>query len=410
MKIGYIMQAGVPDVRLIPPSGPANHVRQVFKELVNLGHQVRMLVVFNKQILKSDDLEHFETVHVRWFDDALPHIFERLVRRIQFELKLPYVALFESLRFAQACIQELYQYDLLYERLGWLGYGGALASRRIGIPLVLEVNGDHLSEFEFLGLDLGGIQRWLSITLMKRAAHTAARVVATGEGWRQRFIERWEVNPDKVILVENGSEIVNLLSRDQLRCFQTQNCANKQITLIYIGAFEPWHGLQILIRSAASLLAQGLPLHLLLVGSGTVSKELEQLVHELTIDPYITFTGQLATQQISNLLANADIGLSPYCGRAEYSGLKILDYKAAGLAIIASGEYGQPAVIDHGRTGWIVPPCDEMALRQAIFELASDEKKRIQLGQEARREAERFHSWKHTAREIESLLTEIAGV
>jgi glycosyltransferase involved in cell wall biosynthesis len=407
MRIGYIMQAGVPDIRRSPPSGPANHVKQVYKELVALGHQVRILAFMDSQIWKSDDLEHFEAVRVRWFDDTLPHLFERIIRRIQFELKLPYAALFESFRFSQACVQELDQYDILYERMGWVGYGGVIASRRMKIPLVLEVNGDHLSEFEFLGIDLRGIQRWLSIRLMKTAIHLATRIVATGEGWKQRFIDRWGVKPDQVIVVENGSEIVNLLSRNQLRCFQPQTNVDKQITLIFIGAFESWQGLQILIRSVAELIDRGLPLHLILIGTGTISSELEQLVHELAIDPHITFTGHLTIQQISTILASADIGVSPYCGRVEFSGLKLFDYKAAGLAVIASGENGQPAVLEHGRTGWIVPPCDKTALCQAISELVVNHERRMLLGQNARQEAERFHSWKNTATEIESLLLEI---
>ena len=33
IKIGYLLQAGVPDVRQRPFSGAANHVREVIKEL-----------------------------------------------------------------------------------------------------------------------------------------------------------------------------------------------------------------------------------------------------------------------------------------------------------------------------------------------------------------------------------------
>ena len=76
----------------------------------------------------------------------------------------------------------------------------------------------------------------------------------------------------------------------------------------------------------------------------------------------IEFAGQLAPKQFATLLANSDIAVSPYCGWAEYSGLKIFDYKAAGLAIIASGEGDQPKTLQQGKTGMIVPPCDLTAL------------------------------------------------
>ncbi len=81
------------------------------------------------------------------------------LRRIQSTLQLPYLHFFESMRFASACWQELAGCDLLYERMGWMGCGGAIAARRSGQPLVLEVNGDHLAEYEMLGVAPQGIQR-----------------------------------------------------------------------------------------------------------------------------------------------------------------------------------------------------------------------------------------------------------
>ena len=389
MKIGYLMQAGVPDLLEFPLTGPANHVKQVFHELKVLGHQVRLLAIQDKQIWKTDDFEHFEKVSVRLFDQGFTKVSESVVRRIQSELKLPYFALFESLRFAQACVQELSDWDVLYERMGWMGYGGVIAAQRLKIPHVLEVNGDHLSEFEFLGIDLKGAQRSLSLFIMKKAVQKTTRVVATGAGWRDRFIERWDVNPDCVRVVENGSEMVELLSRDKLNNFRPHIKSKDGIDIVYIGAFELWHGIQILIRSFANVISQGANVHLDLIGSGTLQNELEEIVHEYEIEQYVSFIGQLDIQEASEYLANADIAVAPYCGRAEFSGLKLLDYKAAGLAIIVSGKNGQPAVIEQDRTGLIVPPCNETALSTAILELVRNKERRMRLGQEARLEAER---------------------
>ena len=61
MKIGYLMQAGVPDMRQLPLSGPANHVKHVFNELHKLGHQVRLVAYMDGKIWQSDDLETFRT-------------------------------------------------------------------------------------------------------------------------------------------------------------------------------------------------------------------------------------------------------------------------------------------------------------------------------------------------------------
>jgi glycosyltransferase involved in cell wall biosynthesis len=406
MKIGYLMQAGVADIRRDPHSGPAVHVRHVFQELERLGHHVRLLALLDGGIWKSDDLIDFEPVSVGWIDRFPFRLLERILRRFQYEFRLPYFSFFESVRFAQACCQELVNFDILYERMGWMGFGGGLAARRLKMPLVLEVNGDHLSEMQMQGNAPTGLQYKLSVTLTNWALRMASNEVATGEGWKQKFIERWKISPDKVVVIENGSEIVGLLSREQLRSFIEKD--KPQITtIIYVGGFEPWHGITVLIHAFAVAIAKGVSLQLVLVGSGTQQDKVTQLIRNLGIEKNVVLTGSLNEQQMASYLAEADIGVSPYCGRVEYSGLKLLDYKAAGLAIIASGENGQPAIIQHGLNGWIVPPCDEHALSDAIILLVRDVSLRKQLGRQARFDAEIFHCWQHTAKHLEELFLQL---
>jgi glycosyltransferase involved in cell wall biosynthesis len=147
-------------------------------------------------------------------------------------------------------------------------------------------------------------------------------------------------------------------------------------------------------------------MRLLLIGAGRGLLEAQELTVELSLAGDVVFAGHLSDQAYAPLLAQADIGLAPYCNWPEYSGLKILDYKAAGLASIVSGRDGQPATIDHGRTGWIVPPCDEDALADAMFRLVTDPALRREMGQTARLDAEALHSWAHTVGRIEQLLTQ----
>lgn len=410
LSVGYIMQAGAPDLRRQPLDGPATHVRQVCKELRNSGHQVLLLAMWEgEQIWKTENFRQYERVSTGRLGDGSPHLVERLVRRVQYELQLPYAALFESVRFAQACRQELAHCDLFYERLGWVGYGGGLAARQLGIPLILEINGDHLEELEKLGISPKGIQRWLSVWLMKRAVKRAAHVVATGEGWRQRFLERWQIDPARVSVVENGSEMVERLTRGALRAFQPAGDSEETATIIYVGAFEPWHGVSILVEAFGRVVARGIPARLLLVGDGSEYQSVRERVRDDDLEALVTFTGHLGPDQVAERLSHADVAVSPYCGRVEFSGLKLLDYKAAGLPTIASGKDGQPAVIEHGQTGWIVPPCDVEALATAIALLCTKQALRRQLGQRARLEAEKCHSWRQTAQQLEGIFERVVG-
>lgn len=329
-------------------------------------------------------------------------------------LQLPYAAIFEALWFAQACSQVLGDCDLFYERMGWMGYGGALAARRLGIPLVLEINGDHLDEMQMLGMAPQGGQKWLSMHLMRWMTGQSAHVIATGDGWRKRFVERWPVAPEAVSAVENGSELVTLLGREQLRAFAESDnkyAINRDIDirLVYVGGFETWHGISVLLRALARARQQGAPVSLYLIGAGPEQANIEQQIEELHLQQAVTLTGFVDIHQLGAYLAQADIGLCPYCGRVEYSGLKLLDYKAAGLATIASGANGQPIVLRHDITGLIVPPCDEEALCQAIVKLSSDHWLRRQMGRTARIEAEEHHSWRHTAQRLDAIFQQVVN-
>ena len=404
MKIGYLMQAGAADMMASPLSGPANHVQHVCRELEALGHTVEILLELHGQLWHSADLCEYKPVRINWIDHGPVRSVQSLIRRVQGPLNLPFAAFFEALRFAVACRQVLQDCDLFCERMGWLGYGGTLAAQWLNIPLCLEVNGDHLDEMTMLGVEPRGAQKWLSTAIMRLVTGNAAHIITTGDGWRARFLERWPVVSEEVTTVENGSEVVTLLQRQQLRAFTNIELARaKKVTLVYVGGFEAWHGVTVLLHATAKAIAQGTQLTLYLIGAGPEQATIEQTIQQLGLTPYVILTGFLDIYQLSDYLANADIGLCPYCGRVEYSGLKLLDYKAAGLATIASGANRQPVVLRHQQTGWIVPPCNIDALADAIIQLSSDHKMRRQIGQAARFEAEQQHSWHHTAQRIETI-------
>jgi glycosyltransferase involved in cell wall biosynthesis len=241
---------------------------------------------------------------------------------------------------------------------------------------------------------------------MKAAVRTAAHTISSGEGWRRCYLQRWEIPTDKVSVVENGTNLIELLSKEQLKSFQEPS-ANEAVTLVYVGGFYPWHGVPILLNALKDVKDRDVSFEMILIGSGEGEEKAKALVNELQLSDTVTFTGHLSPEEFAPILAKADIGVSPYCGWPEYSGLKVFDYKAAGLATIASGEDGMPVTLEHGVTGWIVPPCSVDALSIAIQTLAEKCELRRQIGQTARLEAEEKHTWDHTSQRITQIIMQV---
>jgi glycosyltransferase involved in cell wall biosynthesis len=179
--------------------------------------------------------------------------------------------------------------------------------------------------------------------------------------------------------------------------------------VVYLGGFQPWQGLRILVEAFHRLVQEGVQLQLLLIGAGHGVEAIKQELTSRGLSDHVHLTGALSTEKFAPLLAGADIAVAPYCGWSEYAGLKLYDYKAAGLAIVASGENGEPACVDHERSGIIVPPCDVNAMELALSRLSLDAEFRVSLGRQARMEAERFHRWEHTAFKLEKVLHEVGG-
>lgn len=399
MKIGYLAQLS-PDIRNPPFDGPANHIRHIIHEWRKLNHQVRFIGGINSIFWQSDDLYRFQRI-----ENQQKNLLERSIRKTQTITHLPYLNYFESNHYSKIVLRYLANVDCLYERASWMSYGGLLASKKMNIPLILEFNGDPLQDLRSKGQHPRGVQLAISSSLFRNTLAGATHLIASGQGWKNNLIEKWKISPQKISVVENGTILVNLLRRENLANFQ-ETSPDSQIKIAYLGGFYPWHGTKIAVKAFQRLICDGTNAQLIMIGDGSDLEDTKNLATSLGMEDKVVFTGALPPEEYGEILASCHIGLTPYCGWSEYSGLKLFDYKAAGLAIIASGENGQPETLVHNKTGIIVPPCDEDALINAMKLLIKDREFTVTLGQQSRFEAEAKHSWGHSAQQIINIINQ----
>jgi glycosyltransferase involved in cell wall biosynthesis len=143
---------------------------------------------------------------------------------------------------------------------------------------------------------------------------------------------------------------------------------NAAISLLYLGRLEATKGIDLLCE-AFSLSAGRCPtLHLNIAGWGTLADSLQQ---KYGPHPRITFHGPVFNQKKSDLLAASDVLVVPSLW-PEVFGIVIVEAYAHGLPVIASNIGGIPELVEHQKTGFLVPPGDIEALSHTLNNIAQN--------------------------------------
>jgi glycosyltransferase involved in cell wall biosynthesis len=112
---------------------------------------------------------------------------------------------------------------------------------------------------------------------------------------------------------------------------------------------------------------------------------------------------------VPGYLAAADVAAVTYhpdTGRY-FSPLKLFEYLAAGLPVVAA-DFGEiPHCIRGGETGLLYPPGDAAALADALATLIGDREQAVALGRHGREHVLRHHTWNSNARAVAALADEL---
>ncbi len=114
-------------------------------------------------------------------------------------------------------------------------------------------------------------------------------------------------------------------------------------------------------------------------------------------------------------LASAHVGVAPFDIGAHkplalgfyWSPLKMFEYMASGLPVVAPRIARIPELVGQGREGVLYDPSDDNALAAALAELADDAELRVRLGIAARERALREYSWEAHCRTLDDRIRQL---
>jgi len=409
-------------IRFYEPQAAQVHIYHTMRGLQRAGHKVTLLALQGRQILCTQDLQVFKRDRLSashygqlgWSGTAFFKRFESGVRHLQSGLRLPYLALFDSYRVAEAGYMNLKGFDLIHERFNLLALGGAWASRKLGIPFVLEVNADLLEQRRFKGAQERGLRRLFAIWATRISFKTAARVICISAPLKQHLNANWNIEASKLTVLPCAADVESFMPKDNSERVRQGLGLTTEPVVMWVGGFYPWHDLDLLLESFARVLQRRPDARLVLVGDGQTRPSVAQMVTKNGLRHAVIMTGAIAHTEVPEMLSIADVAVVPSAPVTAGLGgtgtpLKLFEYMAAAKAIVATAVNEAAEVIQDGYNGLLVEAGDIDGFAEAMLTLLNDPLERGRLGQNAREQAVRGYSWEHYTKRLEEIYLGVVG-
>jgi glycogen(starch) synthase len=146
---------------------------------------------------------------------------------------------------------------------------------------------------------------------------------------------------------------------------------------------------------------------LLIAGDGDASESLRQLADDLHVSDCLKMCGWTPAEQVVGLIDSATLVLMP--SRWEPFGLVALQAAQRGRVCLAANVGGLPEIVQHDRTGLLLPPDEPAKWAQAICALLGDCSRTTSMGREAKDFVSRQFNLARHVDAHESLYQQLAG-
>ena len=372
--------------------GQAVHIRSLIRAFREEGHEVREVGLVEQGASGAGEkTAELEQQRSRW------GIAGRLPRHL-LELAEYGYSLAGRAKVLRAANAE--RPDFIYERYAFGNAGGVQAAANLDLPLFLEVNSPMVHELgKTRGLKFPRLAERIENSVFRRAT----RVVVVTQVLGDMLIELG-VAPERLLVTPNGVHL------DDFRDASSPEAAERARLALglpgdvdgpvlgFTGHYRDWHRLDLAVRV---LKEPGLErARLVLVGEGPAEEGLRAAAGEAGVSGRVVFAGRRPHSAIPGLLPAFDIALVPAIN-AYASPLKLQEYMAAGIAILAPDQPNLREVLTHDRNAVLVEPGSPEAFTEAVLDLARDADRSAALGAAARATVERDElTWRGNARRV----------
>jgi glycosyltransferase involved in cell wall biosynthesis len=276
---------------------------------------------------------------------------------------------------------------------------GAILGRLFRIPCVADLQGSltkELADYDFAGRNrlvygiLRAIEGWID--------RLPDQIVASSEALRADLLDRFRVSPEEVTVVKDGVgqglvEKRNPGSRQEFRIPEDQQ------VVVFMGAFTRLQGIEILMEAIPIVLDERTGVSFLVIGFPGEQEYARQLACRGYRDR-VVFTGRIDYLNVSQVLALADLAVSPKISETEGNG-KLFNYMACGLPTVVFESPVNREIL--GDAGIYVENRTPEAFARAILDALAREAEIRELGKRLRARALERASWKMNREVLETV-------
>jgi glycosyltransferase involved in cell wall biosynthesis len=136
--------------------------------------------------------------------------------------------------------------------------------------------------------------------------------------------------------------------------------------LVCVGRLDEHKAQIVLVAAARLLLDSGTGCEIVLVGDGPMRRSVEEAISRAGMQGAINITGWASGDRVKAEIRAARALVLP--SFSENMPVVIMEALALGRPVISTYVGGIPELVQHGKSGWLIPAGDEVALARAIRE------------------------------------------
>lgn len=356
--------------------GVENYVYYLSKELVNLGHSVKVVCANEPQGKAKENVDGVDVLRLNYFGK---------VANTNITPSFPFKLNGE-------------EFDILHTHVPtpWSADWSRIIANRKNKPLVVTYHND------IIGNGIANyIANFYNKTALKKLLNSADRIIITQPNYLNYspYLPEYK---DKVDVIPNGVDVEK---------FKPVNIEKDKNTLFFLSLLDEFHGYKGLdyLLEALNIVKKSIPdVKLIVGGKGVLMGHYIKKAGAMGLSGNVEFHGFIPDEKMAEYYSRASIFVLPSISSLQEGfGIVALEALACETPVITTDIVGVSSDLKEKNAGLAVTPKSRDELAEAIIQLLNDDELRTHMGVNGRDLVKASYTWKGIARMMEKVYYEL---